>query len=57
MKEFLRNSYKPKNLEESKAGIQQFWKTMTPEVCKKYVGHLRKVIPKVIELKGEPSGY
>ena len=30
---------------------------MTPEVCKKYVGHLRKVIPKVIELKGEPSGY
>ena len=57
MKEFLRNSYKPKNLEELKAGIQQFWQTMTPEVCKKYIGHLRKVIPKVIELKGDPSGY
>ena len=57
LKQFLRNSYKPKNLDELKLGIQQFWMTMTPEVCKKYIQHLQKVIPKVVELNGEPSGY
>ena len=25
--------------------------------CKKYVGHLRKVFPKVIEMNGGPTGY
>ena len=30
---------------------------MTPEVCSKYIGHLQKVIPKVIEKDGGPSGY
>jgi len=25
--------------------------------CCRYIRHLNKVIPKVIELKGEPTGY
>ena len=42
-------TYKPKNLEELKEGIQQFWVTLTPEVCTRYIDHLKKVIPKVIQ--------
>ena len=40
----LRNDYKPKNLAELKAGIKQFWATLTPATCKKYISHLKKVI-------------
>jgi len=57
LKQYLRNVYKPKNLEESKNGIQQFWVTLTPEVCTRYIQHIQKVIPKVIENNGGPSGY
>ena len=57
LKQFLRNKYKPKNLEELKAGIETFWLSITPAVCKKYIKHLKKVIPKVIEVGGAPSGY
>lgn len=57
LKQFLRNSFKPFNLDELKEGIQQFWLTLTPNVCRKYIGHLHKVIPKVIEVEGNPSGY
>ena len=57
LKDYLRNEYKPKNLSELKAGIKAFWATLTPEICKKYVNHLKKVIPKVIEVAGGPSEY
>jgi transposase len=57
MKNYLRSTVKPKNTHELRMGIKEFWKTMTPEVCKRYVSHLRKVIPKVIEVEGAPSGY
>jgi hypothetical protein len=48
---------KPKDIHELRMGIKEFWKTMTLEVCKQYVSHLWKVIPKVIEVEGAPSGY
>ena len=57
MKQYLRTIYKPRNLETLKEGIQQFWNTLTPEVCRRYINHLNKVVPKVIEVRGEPSGY
>ena len=57
MKQFLRNSYKPRNLDELKAGIEKFWLTLTPQICRKYIGHLKKVIPKIVEVKGAHSGY
>ena len=31
---------KPKNLAELKDGIRLYWKTLTPGVCRKFVGHL-----------------
>ena len=57
MKEFLRNKYKPRGLEDLKRGIREFWKSMTPEVCARYVDHLHRVIPLVIENNGGPSGF
>ena len=38
-------------------GIQEFWKTVSVAKCRPYIGHLRKVIPRVIELEGSASGY
>lgn len=57
LKQFLRNDFKPKNLDELKSGIQQFWSTLTPEICRKYINHLHKVMPKVVTVGGNPSGY
>ena len=56
IKQYLRTTYKPLNLEELKQGIQQFWMSLTSDVCQRYIGHLYKVIAKVIEVEGSPSG-
>ena len=57
LKQYLRTTYKPGNVEELKGGIQQFWMTLTPQVCRCYIEHIHKVIPKIIEVNGEPSGF
>ena len=57
LKQYLRTSYKPSNLQELINGIEEFWNSLTPEVCQKYIRHLHKVIPKVIAVNGNPSGY
>ena len=57
LKQYLRTSYKPTNLEELMEGIERFWLSLTPAICRKYIEHLHKVMPKVIEVNGNPSGY
>ena len=57
LKQYLRTTHKPRNLEQLKEGILNFWQTLTPAVCRKYINHLHKVIPRVVEVHGEPSGY
>ena len=57
LKSFLRRIVKPKNKEELVEGIQQFWQTVTPEKCQRYIGHLQKVVPEVIRRQGKASGY
>ena len=58
MKHYLRKHVKPKTKEELMAGLEKFWEErMTPDKCAKYISHLRKVIPKVIEREGRASGY
>ena len=37
--------------------IERFWLTLTPAVCSKYIEHLHKVMPKVIDVNGNPSGH
>ena len=38
------------------ARITTFWATVTPEKCTRYINHIQKVIPVVIEKQGGPSG-
>ena len=57
LKEYLRREVKPRTKEALIGGIEEFWATVTAEKCKKYIRHLRKVIPRAIELKGDATGY
>ena len=57
LKQYLRTTYKPTNTEELMNGFEEFWNSLTPEVCIKYIRHLHRVIPKVIAVDGNPSGY
>ena len=54
LKEYMRREVKPRNKEDLLTGITAFWKTVK---CRKYIGHLKKVIPKVIEVAGAASGH
>ena len=57
MKEFICREVKPHSKEELVQGIQQVWSTVNSEKCRKYIRHLDKVMPKVIELEGAATGY
>ena len=57
MKEFLKREVKPHNKAELVVGIEQFWGSVTAEKCRRYIRHLRKVIPHVIAEDGGASRY
>ena len=61
MKNYLRNIHfrnpENRNLSGLKSGIKAFWKTLTPRICRKYINHIKKVIPIVIQRNGEASGH
>ena len=57
LKEYIRREVKPKTKQELIDGIVSFWETVTVEKCCKYINHLKKVIPRVIELQGAATGY
>ena len=57
LKEYLRREIKPQTKQQLIDGIVEFWQTVDVQKCKKYIGHLKKVIPKVIELNGDATGY
>ena len=57
LKEFMRREIKPKTKEELINDIEQFWGTVNVAKCTKHIRHLRKVVSKVIELKGHAIGY
>lgn len=57
LKEFIRREVKPKNKDELIEGIMQFWDSVDVYKCCRYINHLKKVLPKVIEVRGEPTGY
>ena len=57
LKEFIRREVKPKTKQELINGISQFWRTVDANKCKKYIKHIEKVVPKVIEVQGAATGY
>ena len=57
LKSHLRNTVKPRNVNELQLGIEQFWATVTPQKCCRYIDHLKKVLPVIVEKKGQASGY
>ena len=54
LKQYLRTSYKPTNLDELMQGIEEFWSSLTPDVCRKYIRYLQR---KAVAVDGNPSGY
>ena len=57
LKEYLRREIKPQTKQQLIDGVVEFWNAVDVQKCKKYIGHLKKVIPKVIELNGDATGY
>ena len=57
LKEFLRREVKPHTRPELVEGIKSFWRQIDVQKCQKYIHHLRKVLPKMIEENGGPTGF
>lgn len=57
LKEYCRREIKPKTKDELVNGILQFWETVDIQKCRKYIRHLRKVLPRIIEVDGNATGY
>ena len=57
LKGYLRREIKPTTKDALINGVKLFWKTVDVAKCTKYIGHLKKVIPRVIELEGKATGY
>ena len=55
--EFVRREVKPKTKQELIEGIHTFWARVDIHRCRCYIGHLRKVLPKIIEVHGDATGY
>ena len=56
LKEYNRRVIKPKTKDEL-IGIKKFWETVPVAKCVKYINHLKKVLPKVVEFNGAATGY
>ncbi len=58
MKEAIRNHYKPRTLPDLEASIKDYWYTkMTPELCTKYINHIQTVLPAVVAVNGQATGF
>ena len=57
LKEFVRREVKPTTKQELVDGINSFWTKVDEHKCCRYINHLRKVIPRVIEVNGDATGY
>lgn len=57
LSEHLCTIVRPSTQLEAVQGIESFWATLNQTKCTYYIDHLRKVVPRVIELKGAATGY
>jgi len=57
LQEFIRREVKPKTKAQLVDGILEFWRSVTVSKCQRYICHLRRVIPKIVEVNGDATGY
>lgn len=57
LKEYIRREVKPATKGDLVRGINAFWASVDENKCCHYINHLGKVIPRVIEVNGEATGY
>lgn len=57
LKEYIQREVKPTNKQDLVDGIARFWLTMEIHKCCRYIDHLQKVLPRVIEKGGEATSY
>ena len=57
LKEFIRREVKLTTKQELVSGISTFWDVVDVRKCCHYIGHLHKVLPKIIEKGGDTNGY
>ena len=57
LKEHIRRETKQRTKDELLDGILHFWATVDVFKCERYIDHLRKVLPAVIEHQGKATGY
>ena len=53
MKEYILREIKPTNKEHLVRGICWFWATVETHKCCRYSGHLRKVLPNVVQYQSK----
>ena len=57
LKEYIRREVKPMTKQELVDGINSFWDTIDIYKCNRYINHLQKVLPRVIETNGDATGF
>ena len=53
----LWHELKPTTKQQLVDGISTFWNTVDVRKCCRYIGHLKKVLPKIIEKGRDATGY
>ena len=56
-KDYLRKNIKPRREDDLINAILALWETVSVYKCNKYIGHLKTVLPKVVQVQGQASGY
>ena len=57
LQEYIRREEKPKTKRELIDGIEKCLGTVSIRKCRKYIGHLHKVLPEIVRKSGEATGY
>lgn len=57
MKYYIRRRVKPTKKEELVRGIREFWSTVTPEMCARYIGRIPKDAEAIVANGGGPAGH
>ena len=57
MKTYIRREVKPRTEQQLVKGIKDFWNTVGTAKCNRYINHIDKMMPIVIEREGKASGH